>query len=59
MIDIFEVFPGSISQEENWTDSVRNYDNEHPVAWAISMLSVLSNQLAHSSSLMSSAQSNR
>ena len=59
MIDIFEVFPDSISQEENWTDSVRNYDNEHAVARAISMLSVLSNQLAHSSSLMSSAQSNR
>ena len=45
---MFEVFPDSTSQEENWTDSVRNYDNEHAVAWAISMLSVLSNQLPHS-----------
>ena len=25
---MYEVFPGSISQEENWTDSVHNHDNE-------------------------------
>ena len=24
----YEVFPGSASQEENWTDSVCNHDNE-------------------------------
>ena len=26
---MYELFPGSISQEENWTDSVHNHDNEH------------------------------
>ena len=26
---IHNVFPGSISQEENWTDSVHNHDNEY------------------------------
>ena len=24
-------------QEENWTDSVHNHDNEHAAAWLISM----------------------
>ena len=24
-------------QEENWTNSVHNHDNEHAVTWAISM----------------------
>ena len=33
MADTYEVFLGSISQEKNWTDSVRNDDNEHMVAW--------------------------
>ena len=28
-MDRYEVFPGSISQEENWTDSVRSNNNEH------------------------------
>ena len=26
---MYEVFPGSISKKENWTDSVHNHDNEH------------------------------
>ena len=30
-MDRYEVFPGSISQEENWTDSVRSNNN---MAWA-------------------------
>ena len=38
--DIYEVFPGSISQKKNWTDSVCIHDNEHAVAWAISILFV-------------------
>ena len=46
---MYEVFPGSISQDKNWTDSVRNYGNEHVVAWAISVLCVWGNQLPHSS----------
>ena len=29
MTDMYEIFSGSISQEENWTDSVHNHDNEH------------------------------
>ena len=37
---MYEVFAGSISHEKNWTRSVRNHDNEHGVAWAISMLFV-------------------
>ena len=28
---MYEVFPGSISQEESLTDSVHNHDNEHAV----------------------------
>ena len=28
---MYEVFPVSISQEENWRDSVQNHDNEHAV----------------------------
>ena len=35
---MYEVFPGSISQEGNWIDSVRNHDNEYVVDWAILML---------------------
>ena len=27
--NIYEVFPGSISQEENWTDSVHNHNNDY------------------------------
>ena len=27
--NMYEVFPGTISQEENWTDSIYNHDNEH------------------------------
>ena len=38
--DMYEVFAGSISHEKNWTGSVRNHDNGHGVAWAISMLFV-------------------
>ena len=37
MTDIYEVCPGSISQEENWTNSVHNHDNDYVVNWAISM----------------------
>ena len=29
MTDMYEIFSGSISQEENWADSVHNHDNEH------------------------------
>ena len=29
LTNMYEVFPGSISEEENWTDSVHNHDNEH------------------------------
>ena len=29
LTDMYDVFPGSTSQEENWTDSVHNHDNEH------------------------------
>ena len=46
--DMHEVFPDSISHEGNWTDFVPNHDNEHVVAWAISMLFVLGNQLPNS-----------
>ena len=46
--DVYEIFPGSISQEENWTDSARNHDNELAGAWAISMLSMWGNNLLHS-----------
>ena len=35
---MFENFPGLISQEENWTDSVRNHDNEHEVASQLNLL---------------------
>ena len=42
--DIYEVFPDSISQEENWADSVHNHVNEHALAWAISMHFVWGNQ---------------
>ena len=30
--NLYEVFPGSISQEENWADSVHNHDNENVLA---------------------------
>ena len=33
-----EVFSGSISKEEYRRDSVPNHDNEHVVAWEISLL---------------------
>ena len=33
---MYEVFPGSNSQEEIWTDSVHNHNNQHVVAWATS-----------------------
>ena len=46
---MYEVFPGSISQEENWIDSVCKHDNERVVAYAVSMLFVWNNQLPHSS----------
>ena len=29
MTYMYAVFSGSISQEENWTDSVHNHDNEY------------------------------
>ena len=29
LTNMYEVFPGSIPQEENWTDSVHNHNNEH------------------------------
>ena len=34
---MYEVFAGSISQEENWKDSAHNHNNEHVMFWAISM----------------------
>ena len=37
LTNMYEVFSGSISQEENWTDSVHNHDNEHVLVWVISM----------------------
>ena len=37
LTNLYEVFPGSISEEENWTDSVHNHDNEHVYVWVISM----------------------
>ena len=37
LINMYEVFPGSISEEENWTDSVHNHDDEHVYVWVISM----------------------
>ena len=46
--DMYEAFPGSISQEKNWTDSASNHDNEHAVAFAILMLFVWGSQLPHS-----------
>ena len=30
--NMYEVFPGFISQKENWTDSVHNHDNKHVLA---------------------------
>ena len=56
---MYEVFSGSISQEENWTDSVRNHDNEHVVTLVMSMLFVWGNQLPHSNKLISIAQWNK
>ena len=47
MTDMYKAFPGSISQEKNWTDSASNHDNEHTVAFAILMLFVWGNQLPH------------
>ena len=35
--NMYEVFPGSISPEENWTDSVHNHDNEHVLVLVMSM----------------------
>ena len=35
--NMYENFPGSISQEENWTDSVQNHNNEQVLVWVISM----------------------
>ena len=29
LANVYEVLPGSNFQEENWTDSVHNHDNEH------------------------------
>ena len=29
LTNVYEVLPGSNSQEKNWTDSVHNHDNEH------------------------------
>ena len=57
--DMHEVFPDSISHEGNWTDFVPNHDNEHVVAWAISMLFVLGNQLPNSNQSISIIQSNK
>ena len=37
LTNMYEVFPGSISQEEDWTDSVHNHDNEHVLVSVISM----------------------
>ena len=37
LTNMYEVFPGSIPQEENWTDSVHNHNNEHVLVWVISM----------------------
>ena len=37
LTNMYEVFPGSISEEENWTDSVHNHDDEHVYVWVISM----------------------
>ena len=30
---MYEFFPGSVSQEENWKDYVSNHINEHGVVW--------------------------
>ena len=46
---MYEVFPSSVSQEENWRDSVHSHDSEHTVAWAISVFFVWGNQFPHSS----------
>ena len=35
LTNIYEIFPGLISQEENWTGSVRNHDNV--LVWVILM----------------------
>ena len=35
--NMYEFFPGSISQEENWKDSVPNHINEHGVVWVTPM----------------------
>ena len=37
LTNIYEIFPGLISQEENWTDSVHNHDNDHVLVWVMSM----------------------
>ena len=56
---MYEILPGSISQEENWKDSAHNHGNEHAVVWAMSMYFVWGNQLSQSSLLISGAQSSR
>ena len=35
--NMYEAFPDSMSQEENWADSIHDHDNEHVVVWVISM----------------------
>ena len=44
---MYEVFTGSISQEENWKDSVNKHNNEHMVFWAISMYFVWGQSKVH------------
>ena len=35
LTNIYEIFPGLISQEENWTGSIHNHDNV--LVWVILM----------------------